>query len=264
MNTLQKEKEFFIAIVPEIRNIVTTYGTNVKIAQHKQVSSDYATEVDVAVEDFIVDRIKALFPEDQILAEEGHADLQIPDTRIWIIDPICGTNNLAHGMNNFCTNIALVDNKEVIASCVVDHSQNDFFYSTGDNEVYINSKHEAPQETNKGTTIDVDLGALAKIDSERKEKQTKLIARLLKDTDYMLISLNSSLSFAYVATGKLDGMVNAHNYPWDICAASFLIQQSGGIVTDLKGQPWSVFSDGAIAAKDQEIHQKLLDCYTED
>jgi fructose-1,6-bisphosphatase/inositol monophosphatase family enzyme len=80
----------------------------------------------------------------------------------------------------------------------------------------------------------------------------------------MLISLNSSLSSAYVAAGKLDGIVNAHNYSWDICAASFLVQQSGRTITDLKGQPWSVFSDGAIAAEDQETHQKLLDCYIED
>lgn len=264
MDTLQKEKEFFITIELKLRSLVGSYSASVAIAEHKQVSSDYSTEVDIAAENLIVSEIKTLFPDDQILAEEGHSDTAIPSTRVWIIDPICGTNNLGRGINNFCTNIALSDNKTIIAACVIDYSHGDLLYSIGNNEVYCNNERAKPPEIDRGTTVDVDLGALPKVNQERKDKYVKFISNLLRDTDYMPVSLNTSLSFAYIAAGKIDGVVNANNHPWDICAASFLIQQSGGTITELNGSPWSITSVGAIAAKNAEVHQTLLDCYTRD
>lgn len=262
MDTLQKEKDFFIAIAPKLRQLVSSYGEHVAVAEHKHVSSDYSTVVDVAAEELIVSELQMLFPGDQILAEEGHSDTAIPETRVWIIDPICGTNNLGRGINNFCTNIALSDNKTLIAACVVDYSNGDFIYSIGDNKVYCNNEIIEPRESDRGTTIDIDLGALPKGVQSHNDTHVKFIANLLRDTDYMLLSLNTSLSFTYVATGKLDGVVNAHNFPWDICAPAFLVQQSGGIITDLRGNPWSITSDGAIVAKNAEVYRTLLDCYT--
>lgn len=110
--------------------------------------------------------------------------------------------------------------------------------------------------------IDVDFGPLPSVDKPQKEKHNRFLKNLISETsNYYLISLNSSLGFAYTAIGKVDGFLTVFNHPWDICASSFLIQQSGGIITDLSGEPWALESVGAIAAKDKEIHQKLLQTY---
>lgn len=260
MNNLQQEADFFHFISGAVRNLVSNSAKIVTIAQHKR-EGDFSTQVDVDVENLIVTEIKKRFPQDLILAEEAHSEVVIPDGRIWIIDPICGTNNLARGIKNFCTNIALADNNKLIASCVIDHSQNDYFWSIGERKVYINNTLFDPNEKRFDITIDVDFGAVAPTDSGVKEKHNGFLKKLVFETNYNLISLNSSLGFAYTAIGKVDGFLSVENHPWDICASSFLIQQSGGMITDISGKPWNLNSVGSIAAKNLEIHKKLLHIY---
>jgi myo-inositol-1(or 4)-monophosphatase len=146
---------------------------------------------------------------------------------------------------------------------VIDHSQNDYFWSIGDNEVYINDQLLQSQNSNEkfGAVIDIDFRALGFVSDERVKKHIKATTTLLLETDYQLQSLNTSLGFAYTAIGKIDGFINPDNHPWDICAASFLIQQAGGIITQLDGSPWNVASVGAIGAKNTTIHNTLLDAY---
>lgn len=259
MNNLQKETEFFHFIAVAIRNLVSSTDKNMAITQHKR-EGDFSTQVDIDVENLIVKEITKRFPQDYILAEEKHTDTIIPKERIWIIDPICGTNNLARGIKNFCTNIALADNNQLIASCVIDHSQNDYFWSVGEG-VYVNDSLFKSNEERFDVMVDIDFGAVVSVDKAQKRKHNRFLKKLITETNYYLISLNSSLSFAYTAVGKVDGFLNVENNPWDICASSFLIQQSGGVITDLLGKPWTLQSVGMIAAKNKEIHQKLLETF---
>lgn len=261
MNDLGPEKSFFEYIVPKIRTLVSSFGKDISISVQKDISSDFATVIDIAVEQLIVEEIQKRFPNDQILAEEGHSETTISDSRIWIIDPICGTNNLSRGMNTYCTNIALANNNNIVAACVIDHGQDDYFWSIGENKVYVNDKLAKRQNDDRGINVDIDLGSLPKVSNEQRDKHLKAISHLLENTDYMLLSLNSSLGFAYVAVGKVDGFIWAFNHPWDVCAGSFLIQQSGGIITNLDGSEWRLDSIGCIAAKNDSVHRTLLNAY---
>lgn len=260
MKNFQKETEFFYSIAIKVRDLVNS-SKDISIAEDKG-AGDYSTVVDIAVENLIVEALQKQFPGDLILAEEGHSNVAIPAGRIWIIDPICGTSNLGKGISNFCTNIALADNGKLIASCVIDHSQKDYFWSVGNGQVYINQTLYEPSQDNPGIKIDIDLGSLKSVDRVLWQKHTKTILYLLKKTDFDFISLNTSLGFAYCSVGKTDGFINVYNYPWDICAASFLIQQSGGIITDLNGGEWTITSGGAIGAATKQIHDLLLAAYS--
>lgn len=260
MKNLQQEAEFFHFIAGAVRDLVSSSGKNITIAKHKK-EGDFATQVDVDVENLIVEEIKKRFPQDQILAEEKFTNTTIPKGRIWIIDPICGTNNLARGIKNFCTNIALAENNQLIASCVIDHSQNDYFWSIGGRRVYINDTLLDSKEERFDVIIEVDFGAILRVDKAQREKYTRFLKKLITETNYYLFSLNSSLGFAYTAIGKIDGFFNIANNPWDICASSFLIQQSGGVISDISGKPWTLKSVGMIAAKNEELHKKLLETY---
>jgi myo-inositol-1(or 4)-monophosphatase len=263
MNDLQKEADFFKYISTKVRDLVESYKGKAAISVQK-TSNDYATEVDIAVENLIVDEIAKRFPGDSIMAEEGHSDETMPDGRIWIIDPICGTTNIGRGLTAFCTNIALADNHTLIASCVIDHSQPDYFWSIGNKTIFINQEIYVPQGKieGMGVVIDVDMGSIKSISDDEIERYSRFIESLTKQTDYIPMSLNSSLGFAYSAVGKIDGFVNSFCHPWDICASSFLLQQAGGVITDTKGRPWSIKSVGAIGAIDPSVHKQLLDLYT--
>ena len=133
--------------------------------------------------------------------------------------------------------------------------------STGDGKVYVNDTLLSSIEREFDVVIEVDFGSVVSVNDELKEKHNRFLKKLIIETNHYLISLNSSLGFAYTAIGKVDGFLSIYNHPWDICAASFLIQQSGGVITDLEGNPWNLSSVGAIAAKKKETHQKLLDTF---
>lgn len=259
MTELQNEADFFNEIAPKIRKRVLDFKGRASVHVEKAVG-DYATEVDIAVENLIVDEINKRFPGDMILAEEGHSDTQIPDGRIWIIDPICGTTNLARGAKVFSSNIALADKGILIASCVVDHSQDDYFWSVGQGRVYINDQlfQYIQRPKSFGTVIDIDLGSLGKTTMELKDRYSNATHTLLSKTDYTLVSYNSSLGFAYAGIGKFDGFINVANHPWDVCAAIFLLTQSGGVVSDIDGNNWTIASTSAIGARNANVHQTLI------
>jgi myo-inositol-1(or 4)-monophosphatase len=264
MDVLQPEKDFFNNIAPRILALVLSFNGTASVSVQKS-HGDYSTEVDVAVENLIVDEIQQRFPKDAILAEEGRSQTTIPDGRIWIIDPICGTTNIGRGMKNFCTNIALVDHMNLIASCVIDHSTGDVLWSVGNKKVYINDQlfEYIQPDDDFGVVVDVDFGSLDASRREVRNNFSKTIKLLLTSSDYMITSLNSSLAFAYTSIGKLDGFINSYNHPWDICAASFLLQQTGCTITALDGEPWTITTVGAVGAYRTEIHHKLLRAYQE-
>jgi myo-inositol-1(or 4)-monophosphatase len=260
MNDLKAESELFHDIASAVMYLVKNSSKDMTIVEDKGIG-DYSTQVDVAVEDLIVTELDKRFPKDQVLAEEGYSNTEIPDSRIWLIDPICGTNNLGKGINNFCTNIALVDDRKVIASCVVDHSQGEFFWSVGNGEIYVNDKPYSPPSKKLGQKIDIDFGSVRSVDTNLRQKHNNYLLRLIEETDFDIISLNASLGFAYTAIGKTDGFINMFNHPWDIAAASFLIQQAGGVITGIDGSPWSIATIGAIGGHTSETHQELLNLF---
>lgn len=260
MENLQQEADFFHFIAKAVQKFVSDKDNDVSIVKHKR-EGDFSTLIDVGVENLIVKEIKKRFPEDLILAEEGYHNTKFSEKRAWIIDPICGTNNLARGIKNFCTNIALADKNTLIASCVIDHSQNDYCWSIGNKQVYLNTVLFQQNQKRFDVVIEVDFGSVLSVEKDQREKHNRFLKKLITDTNYYLISLNSSLGFAYTAIGKVDGFFNIYNNPWDISASSFLIQQSGGIITDLAGKPWTLTATGAIAAREKNIHKKLLDTY---
>lgn len=261
---LQSEKEFFHHIADQVLQLVVTQEGSAEIAKHKSIVGDLATKMDMDVERLIVDEIGKCFQGDSIMAEESYADTPISDGRMWIIDPICGTTNLSRGINWFCTNIALVDNRQLIASCVIDHSQGVYYWSIGNNELYLGDQLLPRMDIaeRKKIVIDVDFGAIYRMSDDDKRKHCDAVCGLSMRPGYMIVSPSSSLGFTYTAARKIDGFINAINYPWDIAAGSFLLQQAGGIITDLDGQPWNLTSIGAIGATDAIVHQTLVESYS--
>jgi myo-inositol-1(or 4)-monophosphatase len=262
MDSLYSESQFFHTIAPLIIALVRDNSKEMAVVESKGVG-DYSTQIDIDVENLIVAELGTRFPGDLILAEEGYSDTSIVDGRMWLIDPICGTNNLGKGINNYCTNIALVNHGQVVASCVVDHNQDEYLWSIGEGKVFVNDRTVQFPAPELGIKIDVDFGSIRSVNRELRTKHNNSLLKLVNDTDYDIISLNASLSFAYTSIGKTDGFINVFNHPWDIAAASFLVQQSGGVLTAIDGSPWTVSTVGAIGGRTPEIHKRLLDLFLE-
>ena len=255
--SFHREATFFSVIAPEILAIhQSTHQAN-HIYTIKVHPNDTTTDLDIAIERQIVKTIHQYFPSDKILSEEEHTDTTRDNGRVWIIDPLCGTNNLSRHIYLYCTNIALAIDGHLVASCVINFMDSNYYWSVGAG-VFEGNQPFVPTPALPGTTIDVDLGTTAKLPLAMKQKHIQIISYLQQHTDYMLLSLNSSLASLFVALGRLDGIINIQTNPWDVCASSFLAQQLGCAVCALDGSPWTIDSPGYIFARTDSIKHTLI------
>src|SRR5579871_5883334 len=139
---MEKVEEFFHFISPKIITLTNQRFEHTKDIKYKQENTpDFATEGDLDNELFIKTHLSKWFPNDQIVAEETASDIsQISRGRSWIIDPICGSANFKNGVKFFSTNIALSLAGNLIAACVIDHSKEEYIWSTGNHTLHIGNQ----------------------------------------------------------------------------------------------------------------------------
>ena len=256
---MERVEDFFHQIAPKIIALTKKkFEVNTKVIYHMEGSPDLATEGDLENEELIKREITKWFPDDGIIAEETLSDeSDIESGRKWIIDPICGSANFKNGVKFFCTNIALAQEGKLIASCVVDHSREEYIWSVGKGEIHIGNRLVSPEKNPKAIVVDVDLSALMSVSYDRIDRQEKLIDHMLKTKKYYLSAFNSSLPFAYVGLGRLSAYVSGSYKVWDVAAPNFLIMQNG-IVTEIDGSPWTLKSDNGIGTINKNLHKELL------
>lgn len=257
---MDKIAQFFHYISPKIIALTKERFENTRQVKYKEkYSPNFATEGDFDNETLIKTELSKWFLDDLIVAEETASDIsKINNGRSWIVDPICGSSNFKNGVKFFCTNIALADKGVLIASCVIDHSREEYIWSIGNSKILINKTEVKPEKRTLGTVIDVDLSALMGTPIKTIERHEKLIANLLRNKKYYLSAFNTSLPFPYVALGRIDAYASGYNKIWDVAAANFLIMQAGGIVTEIDGNSWTLTSDSVLAALDKKLHSELL------
>ncbi len=260
---LTREELFFHQISPIIFDFTKTASR--KIATVKKnipgKGVEFATAADIGVEEIIIKEITSLFPQDRIIAEESAPDVSPGQTgRCWIIDPICGTNNFSRGSNLYATNIALSENGELIAACVINHNEGNYIWSTGGSFVYSGKEQLHPSQILQSPCI-IEFDFPTAITSTEKEKIkfTNFIKNILDEKKYYIASYATSLAFTYAALGKIDAYIIPKTRIWDIAAPNFLVLQSGGIISELDGKPWTIQSNNLLGARNRQLHSKLLE-----
>jgi myo-inositol-1(or 4)-monophosphatase len=201
--------------------------------RHKEDLSSVVTDVDLAAERLLVDRIHGMYPAHNILAEEsGFEDRGGEYT--WVIDPLDGTSNFASALPWFGVMIAVLrGNRPVLGG----------MYLPLDDLLYV--AEEGGGTTRNGTPVRVtqatELGnvlfgyaADGGVAAAEMTRQVRIYGRLLNGARN-LRGTNSLVDFALVIDGRLGGVVNQATRIWDIAAPWILLREAGGILTDLAG-----------------------------
>lgn len=218
---------------------------------------DLVTEADLASQEAIRQRIQKAFPDHAFRGEEGeHGDTSSLPEWTWIVDPLDGTANFVHGLTGFAVSIALAHFGKPIAGVVFDPVSNELFRAARGEGAWLNAKqlHVSRCESISKAMICASLPA-------RLERNSSEIARF---TEVLLTARgvrrlgSAALNMAYVADGRLDGYWATSIYPWDIAAGLLLVQESGGIVSDLAGIPYEINSPTLVTANNQTVHSELL------
>ncbi len=255
---MDNEAQFLQQLGPEILDLVERSLASNTVSLVKSHDNDFATQIDIDVENLIVTAIQEQFPDDTIMAEEGYSDQSIVDGRLWIIDPICGTNNLGRNISNYCSNTALAIDGELVAALVVDFSEQTYYWSVGGGTVYRENDRYQWQKSVPGVVVDVDYGAADGTALDVQRAHSQAVSRLQQNHHYGIVSLNTSLSVLYSAIGKLDGVLYCATNPWDAAAGVFLQRQLGGNVLNMNGTDWKPSREGYVMARDADVLQTLL------
>lgn len=217
---------------------------------------DLVTEVDIACEEAIVKIIRAAFPDHGILAEENEKETGGSANR-WLIDPLDGTVNYAHGFPIYCASVALESGGEIITGAVYDPERDEMFTATRGGGAFLNG--DAIKVSNVAELTDALLATgfpytirTAAKNNLKEFSDFAMRAQALRRPGAAAIDL------CYVACGRLDGFWEFHLKPWDMAAGSLIVREAGGRVTMSDGAVFDV-NRPDIAASNGLIHDAMLE-----
>ena len=214
------------------------------------------TETDKASEKLITDFIRKKYPTHGILAEEG-SEANRSAEYLWVIDPLDGTTNFAHGLPIFSVSIGLQKNGETIAGVVYDVMRDVVFSAEKGGGSFENGKKiEVSKNSNLGHAILV-TGFPYDI-KENPDKAFERFIAFLKQARGIRRLGSAAIDFCYVANGVFDGFWEVSLHPWDLCAGKLFVEEAGGIVTDFEGKNNDIYSK-QILATNKLVHQKMID-----
>ncbi len=216
---------------------------------------DLVTEQDRRSEEAIVQIIQSAFPNHAILAEE-RGEAGVPSRHRWIVDPLDGTTNYAHGYPVFCVSVAYEKEGQVDVGVIVDPLRREVFVAERGQGVTLNGR---PARVSRADTL-IDCLLETGFPYERSRMGIALaqLEHLAYTSQGVRRAGAAALALAYVAVGRLDGFWEATLSPWDHAAGALLIQEAGGVVTQIDGAPYRTDSS-AVAASNGLIHAALLE-----
>jgi myo-inositol-1(or 4)-monophosphatase len=219
---------------------------------------DLVTEADIAVEQDFRARIARHFPDHTVLGEE--AAQSAPDGASpyrWIIDPIDGTTNFAHGLALFCVSIALEIDGRVEVGVIYEPIGEELFTVERGEGARLNGVRL--HVTRESSLVDCLLvTGFPYTATEARREQLAVFAQFLAAAQAVRRLGSAALDLAYVAAGRFDGFWEQSLHPWDVAAGALLVEEAGGRVTDFTGHDFNIFGR-QIVASNGAVHARMLD-----
>jgi myo-inositol-1(or 4)-monophosphatase len=222
---------------------------------YKGSPTNLVTEMDQRAETLILGRLRGAFPDDAILAEE-HGAAGGRSGRRWIVDPLDGTTNYAHGLPLFGVSIALEEARRLVLGVVYDPMRDELFVGERGGGATLN---DAPIRVSATRSIDASLLVTGFPYNIRETADTNL-------PEYAAMSLRARavrrlgsavIDLAYVACGRFDGYWELRLGAWDVAAGAVLVDEAGGRITGVDGGALDVDAPTLLATNGL-IHDAML------
>ncbi len=222
---------------------------------NKEGINNLVTEADHASEKAIFEVIKADFPDHYILSEEAGEIIMDSNVK-WIIDPIDGTVNFAHGIPLCCVSIAVELDGEMAMGAVYNPFINEFYFAQKGFGASLNDKSiQVSRETSVGKSCLVTGFPYTYLD--HPNGPLEVFTRLIRQGVPVRRLGSAAMDLCWVAAGRFDGFYEHKLQAWDSAAGYLIVEEAGGKVTDFKGHPYSPYQP-QIVATNGKIHEELL------
>jgi myo-inositol-1(or 4)-monophosphatase len=215
---------------------------------------DLVTAADLAAERAIVSVIRSAFPDDGLLLEEGGAISG--GRRRWVVDPLDGTTNFAHGVPHCAVSIGVEDELGVLVGVVHDVFRGEVFSATRGGGAWHGGQRIA---VSGADALEASLVATGfPTGSSRSNFDHGPLQRVLPHVRCVRRNGSAALDLAWVACGRFGAYWEGGLKPWDTSAGMLLVREAGGVVSDRSGGPFTP-GDPWIVASNGRVHQALLD-----
>jgi myo-inositol-1(or 4)-monophosphatase len=215
---------------------------------------DPVTEYDLKVEKLVTGRIARRYPDHEILAEEGSAT-GIKSEYCWVVDPLDGTVNFAHGFPVYCVSIALQQNGKTLLGAVCDPERGELFWGAKNDGAWLNKKAIHVTRERRLDRSLLATGFAYDIGTARRNN-LGLFARMARQAQGIRRPGSAALDLCWLACGRIDGFWELKLHPWDTAAAVLLVENAGGKISRVSGRPYSVF-DPDLVASNGLIHEAM-------
>jgi len=218
---------------------------------------DYVSEVDQMAERAIIETLLDAYPNHGILAEEsGQADARNGEDYQWIIDPLDGTTNFLHGLQQYSVSIALKHKGQITQAVVFDPSRNELFTASRGRGAMLNDRRIRASKRSKLSECLIGTGFPFR-DFSFAETYINMFRDMMRATSGLRRPGSAALDLAYVAFGRYDGFWEMHLKPWDLAAGSLIAQESGALVGNFMGDEGFLESGNIVAASPKIFGQML-------
>ncbi|MFZ7942151.1 MULTISPECIES: inositol monophosphatase family protein [Bacillaceae] len=226
----------------------------------KSNPNDLVTNIDKEIEQFFIHKIRGKYPDHKILGEEGFGDeLNSLEGIVWLIDPIDGTMNFIHQQRNFAVSIGVYENGVGKIGLIYDVVHDELYHAIRGEGAYMNGK---PLPGLKETTVKESILAInATWVMENKRIDHNLMIPLVRDARGTRSYGTAALEMVFVATGRVDAYFSMRLSPWDIAAGAVIIEELGGVVTNIKGEKLDFISKDSLFTAKPGLHQVILKDY---
>jgi myo-inositol-1(or 4)-monophosphatase len=222
---------------------------------------DLVTEADLASEKFIIDQIKSYHPRHAILAEESGATNASGEAEWkWIIDPLDGTTNFAHGYPCFCVSIALEHDGRIELGVVYAPSSDEMFAAERGAGAALNDRRIRVSEIEDLNSAMLCTGFPYNV--RERPNFTRDFAKFTMESQAVRRDGSAALDLAYLACGRFDGFWEEGLKAWDVAAGVLLIEEAGGTVSDFEGAPLKIHTPSVytprVLASNGLVHDAML------
>ena len=221
--------------------------------------ADLVTEADRSSEKLILQRIRAYWPDHEVIGEEG-ARIETGGDYRWYVDPLDGTTNFAHGFPVFCVSLGLTFRGKRNAAVLYDPTRDELFAAEFGKGAYLNGQKIEVSKTAKLGQSLVSTG----FPSHKRHKNPNIYFyhQLTLRTHGVRRAGSAALDLASVACGRFDGFWEFNLNAWDTTAGILIVEEAGGKVTGFQGQPLEI-TDRDVMASNGLIHADLVNEFTE-
>lgn len=250
--------DFTIALAREVGTMLRDYATRPRQIDRKR-AFELVTDADRASEAYIVNAIREQFPDHAILAEEG-GGIERDSPWQWLVDPLDGTNNFAHGFRYYSVSLALLYEGAPFIGVVFDPNYDEVFAAERGKGATCNG---APIQVSGALKLgDALLSTGFPYDFATNSRNNLVeFGRVHRYVQGIRRAGSAALDLANVACGRLEAHWEFGLQPWDSAAGAVLVQEAGGSISGHDGSNWTPWSSSMVATNGR-IHSELLEVLT--